>query len=482
MKLIEPSVTILDHNNINPQKYIESIARICYKSEDKITDDSHKKFISMLCSKSHFAMLEHFIFTYKIPYSIYRILESVGDIQSRFLKISFGFNSKEAIFVASFSARTLIELYEPSNYSSESIKEIMEKVVYDYECPELFCNKIEPKDHPGIEKMEDGDFDNYEISSVNHHRWMSAKFICDRGISHELVRHRDASFAQESSRYCISGDSVISKTGMTIKELYKVFKYGANMKICSCDDKGVIIENDIVDVMYKGTQPVYELITKLGYSIKATEDHEFMTNLDNFKQLKDLNIGDSIMVNGRGKVLNIDESDLDTLQYQYDINISAITDEIISIQYVGEESVYDIQMKKPYHNFIANGIVVHNCNYNKDKFGSEITFITPKIFRNVEKHDDDISLAYAAWKESLEKAEGAYFDLIDMNITAENARSVLPNSTKTEIVVTASYAEWLHIIDLRCDKHAHPDMIDIMTTFKNNACISCESFAKLIHN
>jgi hypothetical protein len=64
--------------------------------------------------------------------------------------------------------------------------------------------------------------------------------------------------------------------------------------------------------------------------------------------------------------------------------------------------------------------------------------------------------------EAMEIAEKKYFSLLDYGLTPQEARSVLPNSLKTEIVVTANYREWRHIFNLRCDKAAHPQIRELM--------------------
>ena len=66
------------------------------------------------------------------------------------------------------------------------------------------------------------------------------------------------------------------------------------------------------------------------------------------------------------------------------------------------------------------------------------------------------------WFSSIWIAEKGYMDLLDLGWTPQQARSVLPNSTKTEIVVTANFREWRHIFKLRCSKAAHPQMREIM--------------------
>jgi thymidylate synthase (FAD) len=71
-------------------------------------------------------------------------------------------------------------------------------------------------------------------------------------------------------------------------------------------------------------------------------------------------------------------------------------------------------------------------------------------------------MKFACWKDAMHHAEKAYLQLIKNGAKAQEARSVLPNSLKTEIMVTANIREWLHIFKLRCAKGAHPQMREIM--------------------
>lgn len=95
------------------------------------------------------------------------------------------------------------------------------------------------------------------------------------------------------------------------------------------------------------------------------------------------------------------------------------------------------------------------ANYSKEKFGSEITVIRPCFW-------EEDSTEYSLWLESMKQAERTYLSLIEKGATAQEARSVLPNSVKTEIVVTCNIREWRHIFKLRCDSAAHPQMREIM--------------------
>ena len=93
------------------------------------------------------------------------------------------------------------------------------------------------------------------------------------------------------------------------------------------------------------------------------------------------------------------------------------------------------------------------CNYMNDKFGREINVIEPFFY--IGKPE------YEIWKAACEAAEEHYFTLLEAGSTPQEARSVLPNSLKTEIVVTYNLREWRHFLRLRCDKGAHPQVKEI---------------------
>lgn len=94
------------------------------------------------------------------------------------------------------------------------------------------------------------------------------------------------------------------------------------------------------------------------------------------------------------------------------------------------------------------------CNYSHGKFGGELTFIRPCFW-------DDDSNAYKLWLIAMQKIENYYIGLLNRGATPQEARSVLPNSLKTEIVMTANLREWRHFFRLRCSPDAHPQMQEI---------------------
>ena len=87
------------------------------------------------------------------------------------------------------------------------------------------------------------------------------------------------------------------------------------------------------------------------------------------------------------------------------------------------------------------------CNYSLEKFGEEVVFVKP-VYLNAGTHP------YYIWVRSCDQAQSAYFDLIQSGCSAEEARAVLPNCCKTELVMTADLREWRHFFKVRCDKHA----------------------------
>ena len=94
------------------------------------------------------------------------------------------------------------------------------------------------------------------------------------------------------------------------------------------------------------------------------------------------------------------------------------------------------------------------CNYSQEKFGTEITVIKPLFF---EKNTP----AWNMWKGAMERCETAYFDLLNEGCSPQEARSVLPNSLKTEVVMTADVREWRHFLKLRTSSAAHPQMREV---------------------
>jgi len=186
MKIIKPSIEFFgavptEYNAA--LKFIEMAGRTCYKSEDKITDDSAEGFVKKLIKAEHLAMVEHSNFVVRRLDSSLDQLQHLRSSAGKYLNVnSIGWHTYIGGNLTAWYQRFLTKGLGP---------------IFDPFC-ETYDNTF------GLEFPEGG-CDQWEICPHNEipkelHRY-SAKFICDRGVSHELVRHRPCSFAQESTRY-----------------------------------------------------------------------------------------------------------------------------------------------------------------------------------------------------------------------------------------------------------------------------------------
>ena len=175
MKFIEPSVEIINQEAgiKGLYKMMELAGRTAYKSEDKITDDSATKFVNMLISRGHGAALEH-----GTLYLFFQTDESQDgsdygdpfDVKSDFIFSKYstvrGSLEGDKLYVTT-NYRELLRIFEGME---DSIPRFLDCHMMDY--------------NPAFERR------------------VTVKFTCDRGVSHEFVRHRVFSFLQESTRYC----------------------------------------------------------------------------------------------------------------------------------------------------------------------------------------------------------------------------------------------------------------------------------------
>lgn len=266
MKLIKPSFEIWEQPSglEGVYKQIERVGRVCYKSEDKITEDSAETFVDRMIKSGHGAMLEH------------------GTV---YLKVFNVIENSE-----------LIDKYKSNKYSV--VKEGTE--VYNCHGDILYggCKCITTNYRVLVENGWLDDLKYICKPTEFHEKRITVHFVCDRGVSHEFVRHRVMSFAQESTRY---------------------------------------------------------------------------------------------------------------------------------------------------------------CNYSKDKFGNELTFIIPCWIKDLEEKSYLAHAEYHHTKEDASKqwydvcmnSEFVYEDLIRLGWKPQEARAVLPNSLKTELVVTGFTSDWNHFFDLR---------------------------------
>ena len=145
---------------------------------------------------------------------------------------------------------------------------------------------------------------------------------------------------------------------------------------------------------------------------------------------------------------------------------------VASIIKRGHEAVlehYDITVKFICDRGVSHELVRHRlasycqestryCNYSKDKFGNQITCIDLATGFSYDLDDENDRKKYEVWQKAMEAAEQYYFQMLELGAKPEEARSILPNSLKTEIVMTMNLREWRHFIRLRSANAAHPQM------------------------
>jgi thymidylate synthase (FAD) len=171
MNLIKPSFEIIEQapGIHGVKKQIELAGRTCYKSEDKITDTSCEEFVSRMVNSGHGAMLEHGTVYLRLPHSV---LYQIGELTEKYYRNPYS------------KCRNVLEQFDVDSVYCESV------------CYVTTNYRV---------LVENGWLDDlqYLCEPTEHHeKRVTVKFICDRGVSHEFVRHRVFSFAQESTRYC----------------------------------------------------------------------------------------------------------------------------------------------------------------------------------------------------------------------------------------------------------------------------------------
>ena len=193
----EPNVKLIGHGNfdnvIDCMKRIEYCARNCYQSTHKITDDSYRKFYNMIIKRGHEAVLEF------ASFSVYYNPSVLVSVDPKFLKyFVFTPGSLDKTPYMTGSVRAWRDLIRNTEFNVHSI------LKYIWFMKELFIDLLP------VKLVKELDTDYQAINSKSYvfipnnykHKLITFEWICDRGVSLELVRHRKMDFAQESSRYC----------------------------------------------------------------------------------------------------------------------------------------------------------------------------------------------------------------------------------------------------------------------------------------
>ncbi|MGV1098914.1 FAD-dependent thymidylate synthase [Thiovibrio sp. JS02] len=295
MKVIPASFTILEElDRQSMATRIEACGRLCYKSEDKISEDSAEPFVRGIIKHGHNSVMEMAALSLRVEVDSESLVTQFLNVIPKF--IQFDRLEKKSLLLTG-TVRAFRELYRDSG-GVKLIKAIAGFLGSRYP---LFFHDLAPRHgwlpQAGVivEKLTLAEVDQLSADLLAKHRHVAVRFVTNRAVTHEIVRHRPCSFLQESQRY---------------------------------------------------------------------------------------------------------------------------------------------------------------CRYADDKFGNEVTFIRPMFFTEGSRE-------YQLWEQAMLETEKIYLELLK-SASPQAARTVLPNSCKTEIIVFANLLEWLHIFKLRTPKNAEPSMREVM--------------------
>lgn len=235
MKIVQPKAVYLDPTGKHAYEHIELIGRTCYKSEEKIAPGTAETFVNMLISKHHWAMLEHAYVYYPVIYGhMMKTISRLPDYVKKYLNIARYVAKKGSAYenrMAMTASLTAIKqcmdecrnIYDNNGTETRIVSTKEMKAAYDFyqfmirglnhHYPEIFPNGVNPREEnlipvdretyiqtilDDLPFMEDDEENKVFKYTLPH----TIKFTVDRGVTHELVRHRPASFSQESTKYC----------------------------------------------------------------------------------------------------------------------------------------------------------------------------------------------------------------------------------------------------------------------------------------
>ena len=219
MKIIKPSFEIIDEPDA--LKKIELCGRVCYKSENRITEDSAETFVKNLIKRGHESVLEHAQITILIDDVDARKFREINDeIYNRFGWVNMlRMTHQNKRYIISGNVRMWRDfMRRVSPAVVFAPLELLHGVLFDDVNKTPSINTTTAEIITAEELQTNNEFDTHATETV--------RFIVDRGISHEIVRHRTASFSQESTRYCnYAGDITFIAPPFACLEWVKAMEY-----------------------------------------------------------------------------------------------------------------------------------------------------------------------------------------------------------------------------------------------------------------
>lgn len=205
MKMINASVSLIKEQD--PFKKIEIVGRTCYKSSSAMTEETARKFYKQLVNSKHTAMVEHATFLFETDEETYYHCTA-----QKYLNCTDTHFDGISRYLVSGNLRAI----------NESLLGELLSPLYDLDLDLVYIGfdyNLEAFENMAVLTSLDNYCDLTE-EEINTHTYYSVHFICDRGVTHELVRHRPASFAQESTRYCNYSKDKFGEEITVIKPLW----------------------------------------------------------------------------------------------------------------------------------------------------------------------------------------------------------------------------------------------------------------------
>jgi len=288
-----------------------------------------------------------------------------------------------------------------------------------------------------------------------------------RDIARQILRHRSFSFQE----FCLSGDTEIYTVEPThdkikLSLLYKVWKtnYGLpNHKLKVFDeDQNEFVSASIKEIFYTGKKSIYKVTLSDGKTIKTTKEHKFLTmdgfdTLENIIGLENLNAG------------YVDSVKIGITELVSCCNRPKFID-IIHVEFLGEEDTYDIEVEHPSHNYVANGLVVHNSQRYANPVEELCFELREARLQDLKNRQNSVTTddqnLQNEWnrrqQEVIDKAKEAYSWAIENGIAKEQARAVLPEgNTLSRIYVNGTIRSWIHYCELRGSNGTQKEHMDI---------------------
>lgn len=519
MKIIKPVIEVEPYDGVKIMKKIERACRNCYRSEGSITDDSYKKLITNCISRHHESVLEHEKVTVRMTCDI-----GVYKDLTRHRIASFSIESTRYCvagdtvlkFSNAHNKYTIKDLYELIQNSKNGQWKRMRIRQLNENTGELQYAYIKNVYRNGIKKCYKIKTDlNYELVCTDDHQIYTPNgykklkdlstndliYVNGQMISEPLYRNYqwfyhqyvtlDKSYPEIATEFNYNL-STVKNWGHKLKMPYKgcgyknVNKTPWNKSKTEYDDVRVKNQaNSLRKNRYNKWEANKYNRAPNGEVILEETPRMYRKFRKDYCEICDRNNCKLEVHHKDGNHNNFNESNFITVcpkchQGVENKNLEILyADKIVSIEEVGFIEVYDIEMNSDFHNYSANGIIVHNCNYGKDKFDNEIKFIEPIFYDNswIEANYEgeafsDSQIKSKIWYDSMSDIEDMYMNMSKTGSKPDELRMLLPHSTAAQVYMTANIREWRHILRLRCSKMTHPAiqqvLIPLLLKFKQD--------------